>query len=93
MVATTVFHAIMFDDITHDDDVLSTAPDQGKILLAVSILTNVIALWTCVVRIFVNRADKRETHWCDRFVGLAMVRTTPVLFPPSSLTHFLSRKH
>ncbi|KAK7977916.1 hypothetical protein PG988_005406 [Apiospora saccharicola] len=59
------------DTIPDGGDVLSTAPDQGKILLAVSILTNVVALWTCVMRIFVNRADKRETHWCDRFVGVS----------------------
>ncbi|KAK6824798.1 hypothetical protein PG987_012292 [Apiospora arundinis] len=64
----------MSDTIPEDGNVVPTAtgPDQGKILLAVSILTNVVALWTCIMRIFVNRADRRETHWCDRFVGLAM---------------------
>ncbi|KAK8086636.1 hypothetical protein PG994_001610 [Apiospora phragmitis] len=61
-------------DTTPDDGstAVSTTPDQGKILLAVSILTNVVALWTCVMRLFINRTDKRESHWADRFVGLAM---------------------
>ncbi|KAK8129868.1 hypothetical protein PG999_002248 [Apiospora kogelbergensis] len=62
----------MSDTVPEDGNVAATAPDQGKILLAVSILTNVVALWTCIMRVFVNRADKRETHWADRFVGLAM---------------------
>ncbi|KAK8094148.1 hypothetical protein PG997_000833 [Apiospora hydei] len=62
----------MSDTIPDEDSLPSTTPDQGKILLAVSILTNVVALWTCVMRIFVSRADKREIHWADRFVGLAM---------------------
>ncbi|KAK7998694.1 hypothetical protein PG991_015173 [Apiospora marii] len=62
----------MLDTVPDDDNVLSTAPDQGKILLAVSILTNVIALWTCVMRIFVNRADKRETD-CNLFIIIEAV--------------------
>lgn len=75
----------MSDTVPEDGNVAATAPDQGKILLAVSILTNVVALWTCIMRVLVNRADKRETHWADRFVGLAMVRTAA-----PSLTLFLS---